>query len=118
MRRTEHGRRLGDMSERRLGFGVFAAVVMAATMVSADNIPGDRPPCVVIYPHSWNAGPGWNHLVTVTNHCAYAVHCQITTNANPAPTMADVAAGGEETVNTFLYSPIQGFQPTANCSQR
>ncbi len=105
------------VSSRVASGTVLLAGLALALTATADDIPGHRPACVSVRPHAWNAGPGWNHLVTVRNTCTAAVHCTVTTDANPAPTPVDVAPGSEETVNTFLHSPASGFHPTVDCTQ-
>ena len=61
---------------------------------------------------------GYNHLVHITNTCAVAADCSVTTDVNPEAQAAEVGARSEVVVTTFLGSPARTFTPSVKCTMR
>jgi hypothetical protein len=84
---------------------------------AAQSVSGDRPTCVHASAASrWNAG-GYNHNVTVTNGCDYAVRCTVSTDVNPSPQGLDLAAGEERFLTTWFDAPAPAFVATVTCAR-
>lgn len=93
---------------------LFGSVAFAGAQSGST---GERPECVTVSGSArWNAA-GYNHSVTVTNGCEYAVHCTVSTDVNPTPISVDLDAGASRTVTTFLDAPGSGFIPNVGCSR-
>ena len=95
----------------------LAAVVAAAPTHAAD--PDRKPPapseCVKTRTEARYSGYGYDHIVHVTNGCASAMRCAITTSANPQATTVTVASGKTESVVTYRGSPAREFTAQATC---
>jgi hypothetical protein len=95
----------------------FLAVVFIVTGASATTTPSAKD-CIKAWPAPRFNGVGYNHLVHISNACAVAADCVVTTDVNPEPTKVVAPAKGDVEVNTFLGSPARVFIPRVECSMR
>lgn len=80
-------------------------------------VAGSRPACVAVSAQPFFNGSGYNHLVHVHNQCAQPVSCTVTTNVNPRPATATLAASERRTFNTFFNAAGYGFTATVQCAE-
>ena len=73
------------------------------------------PACVAIKTASRYVPYGYNHVVIVTNGCARAATCQVSTDVNPEPRSVDVPASQTVEVTTFMGSPSSTFTAKVTC---
>jgi hypothetical protein len=93
------------------------ALLFVVTGASAATTPSAKD-CIRAWPAPRFNGVGYNHLVHISNACAVAADCVITTDVNPEPTKAVAPAKGDVEVNTFLGSPARVFTPKVECTMR
>jgi len=93
------------------------SVASAASPVAAD--PAPNPGSVECASVSASARPqayGYAHVVTLANHCARAVTCEVWTDVDPSPHYTVTAKSGE-TVETITRagSPSRAVQAGKSC---
>ncbi|MEO6575888.1 MAG: hypothetical protein ABIP89_18695 [Polyangiaceae bacterium] len=96
--------------------GCVLAVIFVVTSASAAT-PSAKD-CIKAWPVPRFNGVGFNHLVHISNACAVAADCVITTDVNPEPTKAVAPPKADIEVNTFLGSPARVFTPKVDCTMR
>jgi hypothetical protein len=99
-----------------LALALLGASTTLFAQAQAPTVAGTRPACVAVSTQPIFNGTGYNHLVTIANRCAAAVSCTVTTNVNPRPIEAQVAAGEQRTVNTYFNAAGYGFTATVHCA--
>lgn len=92
------------------------AVVFIVTSASAAT-PSAKD-CIRAWPVPRFNGVGFNHIVHISNACAVAADCVVTTDVNPEPTSVVAPPKGDVEVNTFLGSPARVFTPKVECTMR
>ncbi|MCP4675617.1 MAG: hypothetical protein GY854_08965 [Deltaproteobacteria bacterium] len=92
------------------GFGVVNATENSASVKALD--------CVRWTKEARLVGVAFNHLVHLHNQCKHAVRCEVTTNANPQPSRADLLPDAKKTVLTFRGSPARDFKVKVICKAR
>lgn len=71
--------------------------------------------CVAWWPEVRYRPFGYDHIVHIRNSCTVPVRCLVTTDVNPHPMRADVPAGSEIEVVTWVGSPSREFTPHVKC---
>jgi hypothetical protein len=98
-----------------LGLGLLVFPLLAARDAAAD---AKADVCIKFHGEARYGGLGYNHLVHITNSCAVAADCTVSTDVNPQAQEAEVAAKSEIVVSTFLGSPARTFTPSVKCTMR
>jgi hypothetical protein len=91
---------------------VGGAVSLAGLALAADNTAAR---CIKVSAEARYRGLGYNHIVHVTDICAVAAECDVSTDVNPQPTHVTVHAGEHIEVPTFMGSPARVFVPKVEC---
>ncbi|HSC87297.1 MAG TPA: hypothetical protein VLC09_08510 [Polyangiaceae bacterium] len=73
------------------------------------------PACIDVSTHA-RPGMGYDHLVTIANHCKSVADCQVSTNVNPQPIQASVPPDATHVVLTYRGSPAREFVAKVTCS--
>jgi hypothetical protein len=88
----------------------------AGTALGQAGVPvGERPDCVAVRGEVVNIAFGFRHSVHVTNGCAYAVDCRVSSDVNPDPHAVHLAPGAATDVVTHMAAPGSGFTPRVEC---
>jgi hypothetical protein len=98
--------------------GLALSASARATDAGAPRPPTAAPACIGIKTDSRYVPYGYNHVVILTNGCARAASCTVSTDVNPEPRSADLAAGQVADVTTFIGSPSATFTAKITCSLR
>jgi hypothetical protein len=84
--------------------------------------PAPKPPsggelgCAVVTAEARLYGYGYQHWVTLANHCQQSVSCEVWTNVDPTPHLTLTAKPGETaSVATRLTSPSRELQAGKSC---
>ena len=84
--------------------------------------PAPKPPsadplaCAVVTAEARLYGYGYQHWVTLANHCQQSVTCEVWTNVDPTPHLTLTAKAGESaSVPTRLTSPSREVQAGKSC---
>ena len=101
---------------------VLAAAALAAGAPRAEAADAGAPPpipaCVSVATSSRWVPYGYNHVVVLTNGCASAARCDVSTDVNPDRRSVDVPAGQAVEVLTFMASPSSAFVAKVDCKLR
>ena len=97
---------------------VAALLVQWARPAPAWAIPDTAAACIRIRPEARYGAYGYNHIVHLTDVCASAAECDVSTDVNPEPTHVSVPARSAIEVNTFLGSPARTFVPKVACTMQ
>src|SRR5205814_9404745 len=104
------------MSQRfLLATGLIVVGAGAATIAMAAS--GVRPSCVTVTSDAFYRNYGYDHVVHVTNGCAGAVVCAVSTDVNPEPQRLSVPPKTTADVLTFRGSPARSFVPRVDCHE-
>ena len=102
-----------------LGLGAFVLLsvhlVPHARAADAGAPPSAIPACVGIKTAAVYVPYGYNHVVTLTNGCARAAGCVVSTDVNPDQRPVDVPANESREVVTFMGSPSATFVAKVDC---
>ena len=103
--------------------GLLTAVLTAALSAS-DAAAQDAgaaspiPACIQVSTDARYVPFGYNHIVILKSGCTKPAACTISTDVNPQPISAEVAAGTTVEVLTFAVSPAQTFRANVTCKLR
>ncbi len=105
---------------RRLAFVPLLAIfALVAPASRAEKKPKPAPvpaKCVAWHTEVRARAYGYDHFVVLTSSCTKSATCVVSTDVNPAPQTAEVAAGETVEVATFLGSPASSFTATVDCT--
>ena len=107
-----------------LGVAIAALASTAAPAAELDPSPlaaGPKaalPACIAVSTESRYVPYGYNHVVILRSGCSKSAACVVSTDVNPEPVKAEVAAGTTVEVLTFLASPSQTFTARVTCDLR
>lgn len=87
---------------------------LAATAGPKASVPA----CMAVSAESRYVPYGYNHVVLLRSGCSKAATCVVSTDVNPEPIKAEVAAGTTVEVLSFLASPSQTFTARVTCELR
>jgi hypothetical protein len=98
-----------------LGALLVAVGVTPALAKDAGAPAPGLPACIDVKTESRYVPYGYNHVVIIKNGCSKAATCTVSTDVNPQPTTAEIAAGATSEILTFAGSPSQTFTAKASC---
>ncbi len=98
----------------RIAALVLPCFLIATTHAAAQNATA-IPACVQVRTESRYVPYGYNHIVSLKNGCSKAATCVVSTNVNPQPASAEIAAGATVEVLTFAGSPARDFEAQVCC---
>lgn len=94
--------------------GAFLPVAGPSSSVAQAAAPS----CVAFKGEARSNGYGFKHVVILTSACPRIADCEVSTDVNPTVVKVEVAPKATVEVLTFLDSPVSGFTPKVNCTQR
>jgi len=101
------------------GFGLVIGVLGSSRLASADRaapLAEELSACASVTASARAYGYGYNHIVTLANHCARAVSCEVWTNVDPTPHLRLKAHPGETAETTArVGSPSRDVQAQSVC---
>jgi hypothetical protein len=99
--------------------GLFGAVFAGSQALAAPPVAGSaKLDCVAYQTEAYFASVGYDHLVHLTNNCAKAATCTVTTNVNPDAASVSLAPGEKQTIVTWRGSPAREFTADVSCRAR
>jgi hypothetical protein len=102
---------------RPVALVVLAALGLALSAAPPASADGKEvAKCIKVSHEARYRGLGYNHVVIVSNVCARAADCRVSTDVNPEPQDVSVAGGSQVEVVTFLGSPARDFTPRVTCA--
>ena len=99
-------------------FVAFLAVATTLAAAAQTDAP-DSPPkdCYSVRGEAYYILLGYNHVVTVENHCEKDLQCEVWTNVDPEPTIpVSVQAGESASVTARRSSPASAFTAYGECT--
>ena len=96
---------------------IFGSIVLAlASAGGAEPLADGVGECASVTAGTRLNAVGYNHVVTLANHCTRAVSCEVWTNVDPSPHLTLRAKAGETAeVVTRLGSPSRDVQAGKAC---
>ncbi len=96
---------------------IFGGFVLALSGASrAEPLADGVGECAVVSAGTRLNAVGYNHVVTLANHCTRAVSCEVWTNVDPSPHYTLRAKPGESAeIVTRLGSPSRDVQAGKAC---
>lgn len=103
------------MDSLRVALGVLAAACIARS-VAAEPAPGSGAECASVSASARPQAYGYAHVVTLVNHCARAVTCEVWTDVDPSPHYTLTAKAGQSSeIITRAGSPSRAVQAGKSC---
>src|SRR5882724_10229174 len=87
----------------------LGAVLFLPAVAHADT------PCVGVGSRAVYRNYGYDHIVYLTNRCAHAAACDVSTDVNPTAEHVTVPPKERIEVLTFRGSPASAFTPHVTC---
>ncbi|MDQ3034027.1 MAG: hypothetical protein M3Y87_16550 [Myxococcota bacterium] len=104
---------------RRLALLVVLASTLASGIALAQTqsheAAGARPACVQARGEARMQAYGWDHIVSITNGCAAAITCRVTTSVNPTPVTVRLAPAQSTDTLMWRGSPASAFLANVDC---
>jgi hypothetical protein len=97
---------------------VFGSTPLASVAVAQRETPlaDGAPDCATVTASVRMQAVGYNHIVTLANHCQRAVSCEVWTNVDPSPHVTLRANPGESAQTiTRIGSPSRDVQAGKVC---
>jgi hypothetical protein len=98
--------------------GTLGFVLGVPRAHAADAGAPALPACVSVKTDSRYVPYGYNHIVVLTNGCARAASCTVSTDVNPEARQVSVPAGQTIELTTFMGSPSATFTAKVGCTLR